>query len=128
MEYIDNNYLAHYGVKGMKWGVVKSVASGVGKAYKGLDRHGSKVLERSAQRSDYRSQYHASRGNKIRAKYYDKKAFKTRDKTFDETESVLAGIKDLSIKSQRIAAVASVGAVAVKGIIRYKQSNKYIRF
>lgn len=118
-----DNELMHYGVKGMKWGVrraAESTARGASKAYKGVKKHGDSVLERQARRNDLRAQYHASRGHNIRARYYDWKAFKSRDKRFDDVEAITAGIMDVSVKADAVVAAAVVGSAVAKHII-----NKY---
>ena len=113
--YTENNELYHYGIKGMKWGVRRAVQLG-SKTYAGVKSHGQNTLDKKADRNDFRSQYHQQRGHKLRAKYYDRKAFKTRDKKFDDNEVLKAGIGDLSLKSERIIAAAYIGAAAVKAM------------
>lgn len=121
---MHNIELYHHGVKGMKWGIVRSVAKGAYKSYKGAQKHGDNVLEKRAQRSDFRSQYHASKGHKIRAKHYDKQAFKTRDKRFDDIETLTAGIKDLGTKATTVVRVAQVGSAVAQGMLNRHMDNK----
>ena len=60
-------YLAHYGVKGMRWGVRKAIESNNARA---LDRHYKKAMKKL---SKYEKLANASEQNKI-AKDYDKAA------------------------------------------------------
>ena len=116
-----DNELMHYGVVGMKWGVrraAENTAKGASKAYKGVKKHGDSVLERKAQRNDLRAQYHASRGHNIRARYYDWRAFKNRDKRFDDVEAITAGIMDVSVKADAVAAAVIVGSAVAKNILK----------
>lgn len=117
--------LYHYGVVGMKWGVrraAEGTAKGASKTYKAVKKHGDHVLERQAQRNDLRAQYHASRGHGFRARYYDWKAFKSRDSKYDDVKAVTAGIMDVNVKADAVAAAVVVGSVVAKNII-----NKHLR-
>ena len=126
-----NNYnyneLYHYGVKGMKWGVIKTAYKVAKKTYGAAQKHGTNVLDKKAQRNDFRSQYHASKGHKLRAKYYDKQAFKTRDSQFDTNKTISAAIKDVSIKSQAVIGAAKVGKYAVQGLLNNLQDKRDYR-
>lgn len=130
-EIMYNNYnyneLYHYGVKGMKWGVIKTAYKVAEKTYGAAQKHGTNVLDKKAQRNDFRSQYHASKGHKLRAKYYDKQAFKTRDSQFDTNKTISAAIKDVSIKSQAVIGAAKVGKYAVQGLLNNLQDKRDYR-
>lgn len=131
----------HFGIKGMKWGVrrfqnadgslkpagekrygisedgVKKAYNIASKTYSVAKKYGANVLDKQAQRNDFRSQYHESKGHKLRSKYYDRQAYKSRDKQFDDKELISATIKDVSIKSAAVIGAAKVGASVVQGLI-----------
>lgn len=111
--FTSNGELYHYGIKGQKWGV-RRVLDGAAKVYTGVGRYGQNVMERKAQKYDYRSQVHAQKGHKLRSKYYDRKSYKTRDRSYDDLEAFTEGIKDLSLKAGKIASLARVGALIIK--------------
>lgn len=63
----------------------------------------------------------------MRAKYYDKQAFKARDSQFDTNKIISTAIKDVSIKSQAVLVAARVGKDVIQGVINNLQDKRDYR-
>lgn len=102
------NELYHYGVPGMRWGVRK--------AYELVSNQGTRALQKKANLYTNKSSRAQARGHKIRSAYYRNKSDRYEDRSYNDIETLYAGIKDLSTKARAVTYAASVGKSAVQGM------------
>lgn len=94
----NQDYLKHYGVKGMKWGVRK------------VQDRGRRVLNKQAGRSKVASNYFYSEGHNMLGAYYDYRSFSKQDKSFSDGKAFAAGLRDMGVKTVATASLIALGA------------------
>lgn len=104
------NELYHYGVPGMKWGVVKKV-------YSTISNNGTRALQKKSDKYANKAARAKANGHKIQSTYYRNKSYKLQDRGYDEAKAFLAGCRDLQVKAESIAVAANIGKNIVKSVI-----------
>lgn len=94
----NQDYLKHYGVKGMKWGVRK------------VRDRGRRVLEKQSIRSRAASNYFYSEGHNKLGAIYDYRSLSKQDKSFRDGKAFSAGLYDMGVKTVATASLIALGA------------------